>query len=388
MLHPDSAAPLLSIVVPTRNRQNCALVLAQALTASDSQAFELVIHDNSDDNSLGDAVADLADPRIRYIYSSAKMNMHENFSAVIAQSRGIFLCGLGDDDGILVETALASLDKALEMDADAVLTPKYSYSWPGVRHWLWGETGGEVIASEPRYPTLRSLDPLRQVEAVFADGTITGLGLLPRLYHGYIRRDALERLHARTGSYFPGGSPDMANAIGLAYSVNKMLFDPVASIISGHSKKSGGGAGAAGQHHGRIEDQAQLPENILDHWPETVPKYWSSITIYAQSAIAAAIASTTEALPAFAFHRLYAACLAYDRKQYRRKVIEAMESNPERGFMLNLRILFSILGIIPNRTKMFIANFWNHVVRRRRRQMLNDMSEVMAYLANRSEAGT
>ncbi len=377
----SSPTPLLSIVVPTRNRQECAISLARSLHRSSEQSFELVLHDNSDNDSLGAAVMQLADRRLRYIHTTDRLNMHENFGRAISQSRGLYVCGLGDDDGILVAPALRIIEAARMDGIDAILTAIYPYSWPGLRHWLWGDVGGRIGAAHRQLPSVRVLDPLKQVKSVFADATVTGLGMLPRVYHGIVSRKALDKLLVRTGSYFPGGSPDMANAVGLAFCINSMLYNPQPVVISGHSRKSGGGAGAAGSHHGRIEDQPHLPAGILDRWPASIPRYWSGFTIYAQSAIAAAEDAADQKLPPFAFHRLYASCLIYDRREYRNHIVVAMRSNPDWGAAMVTGVLLSMAGMLVVRIRAFVGNMWRHIVARSQGQRFSDIEDLILHLS-------
>ncbi|KGB54081.1 Glycosyl transferase family protein [Sphingopyxis sp. LC81] len=373
--------PLLSIVVPTRNRGDCAISLARSLCASAARSFELILHDNSDDDSLGEAIADLADARIRYFHSPDRMNMHENFTRAIVHSRGIYLCGLGDDDGILIEPALQIVESAHANGVDAILTSVRSYSWPGLQHWLWGDVGGQILPTRRKLPFAKKLDAVEQVAEVFSDATVRGLGLLPRLYHGVVSRTALDRLLARTGSYFPGGSPDMANAVGLSYCVDALIYDPRAVIISGHSRKSGGGAGSAGKHHGAIEDQPHLPPGIIDRWPVAIPRYWSGHTIYAQSAIAAAEDATDRALPEFAFHRLYAACLVFDRAEYRRHIFSAMRQNPNFGAAMAVRVAVGVVGMTALRARAFFGSVWRNSIVRSRRRSFSGIDDLVSHLS-------
>jgi hypothetical protein len=380
MIAAQEARPLLSIVVPTRNRQKCAISLARGLSCSTEHAFELVIHDNSDDDQLGRDIKALGDLRFRYIHTSDVLNMHENFTRAIEVSRGVYVCALGDDDGILVDTALRIIESLDGLDVEAVLTPIYPYVWPGVQHRLWGDMGGVLWPLKRRFQNRCRLDPVEQVESVFGDAAVTGLGMLPRVYHGLVARTALERLRERAGSYFPAGSPDLASAIGLAYTVKSMIYDPAPIIISGHSPKSGGGSGAAGRHHGRIEDQPHLPVGIADQWPPAVPRYWSGYTIYAQSAIAAAKAAAQAPLPRFAYHRLFAACFLYDGKAYRNDVIAAIRCHPDWGPVFALRIALSLIALIGLRVPAFLGNIRRYRLNRRSKPHFVDMEHLVHYL--------
>lgn len=378
--------PLLSIVVPTRNRQNCAASLIRGLHASQAQNFELVLHDNSDNDSLGAAVAELDDPRLRYSHTSDKLNMHGNFDRAIDQAKGVYLCGLGDDDGILVEPALALLQVALEREIDAVLPGIHSYSWPDLQHWYWGDVGGRLFSSvTPTHERL--LDPETELAAVFACGVTRGVGNLPRVYQGIVSQRSLDAVRARCGTYFPGPSPDMANAVALAANVGSIWLHPEPVIISGHSPKSGGGAGAAGQHHGRLEDQTHLPAGTVEAWTPAIPRFWSGFTIYAQSAQVAAAQTRSVPPPPLGLANLYAACLVFERRAYWPEVWKAMRTHPRFGLGLILGVAGAAAMMLAQRARSFIANFLRYRFARGDSRRFTDIADLMQALREERGAG-
>ena len=352
----NSAAPLLSIIVPTRNRQEFAANLAQSVIASESSDFELLFHDNSDNDRLGETLAGLDDHRIRYVHSSDAMNMHENFTRAVQVSNGRYVCALGDDDGILIEPALRLLAVAEAGGHDAVRTARYSYLWPGLRHWLLGDVGGQLMSPALRNRTPQVLDPAIERTKVFSNAAVMGIGLLPRLYHGFVTRRCLDDLYERTGSFFPGGSPDLANAVGLSFCVNTILYSDVPVIISGHSAKSGGGAGAAGTHHGDLERQPHLPADTVANWPAQIPRYWSGFTIYAESAYTAARRAARHDDVDIDFSALYAACLVFDGRSYWPRVLAAMRTHPRYGIGLFVATGFKAVGMVWLRAQNFLAS--------------------------------
>lgn len=373
--------PLLSVVVPTRNRQACAMSLVEGLRAVQADDFELVLHDNSDNDSLGAFVAGFNDPRLRYLHTADRLNMHENFDRAIHASRGVYVCGLGDDDGLLVDAALSILRVARDREIDAVLPGVHAFNWPGLKHWFWGDVGGRLI--EPGTSNAdkqRMLDPDSELATVFAAGVTRGLGLLPRVYQGIVSRRSLDAVWERCGTYFPGPSPDMANAVALAATVSSIWLHPEPVIISGHSPKSGGGAGAAGKHHGRLEDQPHLPPGTLESWTPAIPRFWSGFTIYAQSAQIAAARSSPPAPPRMNLVPLYAACFVFERPPYWPLVWEAMRMHPRFGLSLILAVAARMLVMLAQRSYGFAGNFLRFRLYRGDRRRFADMAELMQAL--------
>ena len=386
-----SASPadaiLLSIIVPTRNRQHCAESLIQSVHAAKAASVELLIQDNSDDDRLGQAVAALDDQRIRYIHTRDALNMHENFGRAIEASRGRFVCALGDDDGILVDRAMVLLERAADEDCDAVLTQKVSYQWPGLVHWLWGDMGGRMTLPRVRNPGVEQVDPRAEVRRVLSTAATGGMARMPRVYHGFVSRRALDRLRDRTGSYFPGGSPDMANAVGLSFCVDRMLYSDTPLVISGHSAKSGGGAGSAGRHHGEVADQPHLPAETKANWPRSIPDYWSGHTIYAESAQAATRAAGDPAAFPIDYAALYAACFVFDQRIYWPRVVAAMRANPAWGPGLIMRTAGVTARMLVQRAVIFSGNMTRKIISRRTGPGFASIADLTASLGRSPTTG-
>lgn len=349
-------APLLSLVVPTKNRQEYAISLLRGIKACGAKELEVVVQDNSDKPSLQDVISALKDPRIRYFYSADPLNMHQNFDLAIDKAQGDYVCALGDDDGLIIPAALASLRHAKSSGADALLTELYSYPWPGVKHRIWGDLGG-LVYSKRVFPGIdkQSLDPAAELEKLYSRGSVGGLGLLPRVYHGYVSRASLAALKERCGTYFPGGSPDMANAVALVPFTKSMLFDPSITLISGQSPRSSGGQD--GRQHSELEQVRHLPPETLRNWDPAIPRFWSNMTIYAQAAVEAARAAGLSPAYRFNYTNLCVACLIYQPKKYSKYVEAALRANGLYHSNLSLWLASEYTAMTLRRGGTFIRNF-------------------------------
>jgi hypothetical protein len=378
---------LLSIVIPTRNRQEYAANLLSALNASREEDFEVIVHDNSELTQLSDIVAGLDDQRIRYHHAPERLNMHQNFDRAVDLARGEYVCVIGDDDGVLVSPALAALRKAKAQSAEALLTELYLYAWPGVLHKIWGDMGGPLDSS-PAFPgqAERILAPIDALEDLYRRGAVGGLGLLPRVYHGYVARTSLAGLKAQCGTYFPGASPDIANAVGLTKFVSRLLFDPAATIISGHSPKSGGGSGAAGRHHSELDDARHLPASSIQQWDKRLPRFWCGPTVYAQSALEAARAVNVCPATAFNYLNVCAACLAFEPPVYRHHIHRAIELNSQPNSFAWVLIANHLLQISARRAHVFLRNIRMRTLGSARTTHFNDMNEIIQHITHKSKA--
>lgn len=320
-----SDLPLLSLIIPTKNRKHYLLSTLAQIVSQRPKSLEIIVHDNSDELGLEQELAALSADYIHYYHTHELIGVHENFERAVGKATGDYLCAIGDDDGLIVPAALSLLQEAKAAGIEAVLSERIFYSWPGVRHRLWGDSGGRA-EYENLYRGLKDhvRDPLQSLDELFAVGSLEGLARLPRVYHGYVARAAMDRLRERSGACFPGGSPDMANAAALVGVINKLFISRKVTHITGHSPGSGGGEGAAGKHHAMLEDAVHVLPSSRDNWTPGIPRFWSGMTVYAQAAIEGANAGGASPRVPFNFMALCGACLVYQPAIYRQRIRDAI----------------------------------------------------------------
>lgn len=323
--------PLLSIVIPTKNRYIYLQNFVSSFLDFKSLEIELIIQDNSDFQSAEflNFINNSNDSRIKYFYSSNWLSVVENCDHGIQAASGEYVCMLGDDDGMLFNVSLDVLRFSKNNNFDAVNINKAEYYWPDTNHAVWKDLlAGNIFFKEYTYKT-KVIQIENELEKVLDEGAANTLRSLPRVYHGFIKKEILYELKTISGSFFPGPSPDMANAIGLTSVVKRLVEIDVPAIISGHSKRSGGGMGAEKKHHGRIEDQTFLPKETSILWCNKIPKFWSGATIYAESAKEALRRTNNPNQSKLNFSYLWAFCLVFESK-YLNKIIPIIFKNPLR----------------------------------------------------------
>ena len=107
---------------------------------------------------------------------------------------------------------------------------------------------------------------------------------LPRVYHGIVKKHTLDLIKNRCGSYFPGPSPDMANAVAVSVFSRKHYHVNIPMIISGYGKNSAGGMGKMNLHRGSLKNNFQLRSDVEKNWNPKIPKLWLQAAIYPESA--------------------------------------------------------------------------------------------------------
>ena len=120
--------------------------------------------------------------------------------------------------------------------------------------------------------------------------------VLPRVYHGIVSRNILEQIYDITGTFFPGPSPDMANATACALLIDKYLHTETPLVFSGVGYTSGAGMGQRGEHKGELKNGKQLPADAEEKWSKRIPKLWLGYTVWTESAEKALIAMGKEEL--------------------------------------------------------------------------------------------
>ena len=181
-----------------------------------------------------------------------------------------------------------------------------------------------------------------------------GLQDLPCVYHGFISNRALTALYERTGSYFPGPSPDMANAVGLCAVLGTLRRTPEVLVITGHSGRSTAGAGTQRKHHGPVAGQSHLPQDTVKTWFADIPFFWSGPTIYAQSLRSALSRTGNTNLGPAGKSCVYASCFVYHR-EYADATFNAMRVSGQSKLTLYPQVLYYSLEIMAQRARNLLS---------------------------------
>src|ERR1039458_3907261 len=103
----NRSKPLLSIIIPTCNRQVYAASAIRCALAIPSDDIEIVVQDCSDDDLLSSLIApERLDKRLSYRYERPA-HMTENWNRAIGRATGEYVCIIGDDDGVIPEIVQA-----------------------------------------------------------------------------------------------------------------------------------------------------------------------------------------------------------------------------------------------------------------------------------------
>ncbi|WKV13131.1 glycosyltransferase family 2 protein [Marivirga harenae] len=344
----------LSIVIPTKDRVEYLTICLKSLLEINSEDFEIVIQDNSNDNrEITSFLRELNDERLIYHYNSEQLSVIENCDLGIKNSIGSYVTLLGDDDGV-THDIMSAVDWMESNNFDALTSSKPIYIWPDTSRQSNSFTvdlAGKLVINSFNN-TYRIIDPNKERQKVLSIGA-TSLLLLPKLYHGIVRRDVLENIFKTSGSYFPGPSPDMANAIATSVFSKSYVYVDYPIFVSGKGAKSTSGMGLAKKHTGEIENQKFLPKETVKNWTEEIPFFWSGQTIWAESAIQSLnrVNRSTE-MKCFNFDYLYSELFMYEffwRDRINEKIKYSIKSS--------LKMIYYFVLIFNKRLFSYLKNF-------------------------------
>lgn len=292
---------LLSIVVPTKNRYQYLKYLIQLVVNLNSEEVELVIQDNSDDNTeFLEYMSEKNYGFIRYDYVKGQIPMSDNSDRAILNSTGEYICFLGDDDGF-TKYLLEGVKWMKAEGIEAVKPAEVTYSWPDAPQGKSAE-----MCYYPFTGKVKFISAYDELIKVLKSG-IQNRGKMPLAYHAVVSRAALDKVYAVAGTFFPGNSPDISNAVSLSLVVEKFALVDIPWAYSGNSAYKGGGVFARGNSAPAITDIPWFRPNPEERWCKRVPRIASGSNIWADSAIETLINMKREDLISEVnFNELYA----------------------------------------------------------------------------------
>lgn len=249
----STSAPLLSIVIPTRERADTlACAIATALDQR-SRRFEVLVGDNDSQDGTRRLVESIADPRLRYVNPGARLSMSDNWEFALGHAAGRYVLYIGDDDAVM-PGAIDRLEPLLESSASPIFTwSRATYMWPTAGQ---GARSGGIPPPPPR----AEIDIRALAQAVMRRGGY-GFQRPPSVYHAVFHRDVLSAIGGRAGRVFRTSQPDVFVAFAAPGVTRYALALDFLVTVIGHAEKSNGGGVAAGPAVARHRWQQLMDEH-------------------------------------------------------------------------------------------------------------------------------
>jgi len=289
---PSDPRPLLSIVIPTRNRIPYATSAIESILEIADPLLELVIQDNSDSRDLESWVhSNACDPRLKFNHTDHPLSFIHNFNTAAYLATGEYVCFIGDDDGVNPEIMeSAAWAKLRNLDA-LVVKPSTSYLWggTGVSSTLFTRvTGGSLTIGDFSGDVVDS-DMEKEMRTLLHNGGLYYLNTnLPKLYHGLVHQRCLKAVYDKTGAYFGGLSPDTYASLAVACVAKKVSVVDYPLTIPGASKSSGAIVeGAIKRHSKKLLEAPHFRYRGEYRWSVLVPRIYTVETLWVDSSVAA-----------------------------------------------------------------------------------------------------
>ena len=275
---------LLSIVVPTKDRYFYLKHLIQLVKSFKSDEIELIIQDNTYDNTeILDYIENLNYCHLKYFYTKEQISVSDNSTKAILNSTGEYVCFIGDDDGVtrhIVECVKWMKDNHY----DILKSELALYRWPSFNETPSLASSLLLADYSAKFKIIDNRVELKKC----VDCCFDNLKNMPKVYNGIVKRTLLDDIYKKTSTYFPGPSPDMANAVALAVLNPSYVYVDFPIILGGRSGISGGNPNQYNNHGcAKIEEVPFLPKDSVANWEKRLPKLWCVETVWPESGIKA-----------------------------------------------------------------------------------------------------
>jgi glycosyltransferase involved in cell wall biosynthesis len=253
-------SPLLSIIIPTKNRQYTAVFAVDSVLSIQSENLEVIVQDCSNNDSLRQILNNKykTDNRLKYFYTNTNPSMNENWSQAISNTQGSYIYGIGDDDAVLpsiVEVAEWMFSKSIE----AVIPLKVQYIWKDAlidsfsnsRMTLPSKFSGKI------YEVDLNCEYNRKIQSCGFGYTTN----LPNIYHGFISKRILDLHKATFGDYFNGTSLDVYSAFTISQHLENLYYVEFPISIWGACGKSNSNRVVSKKFNEHIEEFKNYKKN-------------------------------------------------------------------------------------------------------------------------------
>ena len=157
--------------------------------------------------------------------------------------------------------------------------------------FLDSEIEANLLSSHTKYKNMKdieSVEPMKRLEKLFENGIIQYQQYnLPRVYHGLVKKDVLDKIYNKIGAYFGGLSPDIYSTVALSSLVKNHIVIKDACSIAGACPMSTSSKGRLNSDDGEFERTPHLLNNENYQWDLLIPKYYCGEIIWAETAISA-----------------------------------------------------------------------------------------------------
>lgn len=230
-----------SVLLPTHDRLDLLRNAVETVRRQDDPDWEIVVSDNASTEDVAGYVAQMEDPRIRYIRTPAFLPVTESWNYALQAARGDYVIMLGDDDGLL-PGYFRSLRETIDRHhhPDLVYHSALLFAYPGVlpdrpEGFLQDYTGTGFVRPAPDCYLLSH----REARDVVRKAMRFEMALGYNMQFSLVSRRLIERM-ASDGPFFQSAFPDYYATLAMLLEASSIVVDPRPRVIIGISPKSYG----------------------------------------------------------------------------------------------------------------------------------------------------
>jgi glycosyltransferase involved in cell wall biosynthesis len=218
------ARPLISIVIPTRNRPNYVRYALQSMMLQSFRDFEVIVCDNHTGKDCKSIFDQYSDDRFKYVVPSNPLSMHDSWEYAVSLARGEYV-------GVVIDkTVLRPF--ALKVLVDTLTThPADAYSWRAEAYYLtrekFGNTGSGFYVpcwsdDQPQYTDVAA-ETRRKLALDVPLGQEGVRYYFGKICFGVYSFDLIERIKKKYGHLFSLISPDYTSMVAALTVSNSMV---------------------------------------------------------------------------------------------------------------------------------------------------------------------
>lgn len=245
-----------TVIIPTRDRSDTLEWALKTCTEQNYENFEIIVSDNFSQDSTRQVVESNSDKRIRYINTGKRVSMTSNYEFALSHATGDYVCIIGDDDG-LIPDALEELNDILSKEEiEAVSWKKNIYFW----NQFYSENLRNTLHvsfknNAKKYDSSQLLEKLLTFDPTIA----LDFNNLACLYHGFVKRETIDKLRLPDGRFFNSILPDVYASLVISFGVKSVYQTNKSYTLHGISKHSTGYASENTQSLQKFLSEADIP---------------------------------------------------------------------------------------------------------------------------------
>ncbi|GAB1440080.1 hypothetical protein MASR2M36_28620 [Providencia sp.] len=285
---------LLSIVIPTKGRNKYIIKVINSLINMNLNSTELVIQDNNEFDELSCALSQhISSGKVIYNHTKEPLSFIANFEKAVSLANAEYITVIGDDDIVNPKIEYIVNDISLKHNFDAIVpsTRSLFYIWPDTYSSKKSKrliNGKGLLTMRPYTGTLTRVNVEKETHEFFNNGCLDYLDTsIPRLYHGIVKKEVIDKIKKQYGFFFGGLTPDIYAAIMLSLHTKNVFRLDYPLTIPGVCNKSGSAASETGAHTGDLSSAPHFNHRGEYIWDNNVPAFYTVETIWADSALAA-----------------------------------------------------------------------------------------------------